>query len=100
MVMCARHADNALVRDRIDWMMLNGVAEQTACTATVHRLCYKSFFLAPLWISPDLLAIPITAPGFDAELGYVANFVWQFSGSKCVPKKCALEGHEGSRPYR
>jgi hypothetical protein len=55
-------------------------AEQIARNPAVHRLCYGAFLQAPVWVSPDVLAVPLAALGFEAELGYVAAYLRQFFG--------------------
>ena len=58
----------------------NEAAEQIARRPAVHRLCYGAFLQAPVWISPDVLAVPLAPLGFEAELGYVSAYLRQFSG--------------------
>lgn len=47
---------------------------------SVHRLCYGAYLQSPIWISPDDLAVPLKALGFQAELGYLAIYLKQFFG--------------------
>jgi hypothetical protein len=35
---------------------------------SVHRLCYGTFLQSPMWISEDVLAMPLCPLGFNAEL--------------------------------
>ncbi len=56
------------------------VTEQLKQSPAVHSLCYGAFLQAPIWISPDVLAVPLAALGFNAELCYVETYLRQFLG--------------------
>ncbi|MCK2086749.1 hypothetical protein MXC99_00885 [Thauera aromatica] len=55
-------------------------AEQISRRPAVHRLCYGAFLQSPIWISPDVLAVPLASLGFNTEVGYVASYLRQFFG--------------------
>lgn len=61
-------------------------AAQIARRPAVHRLCYGAVLQSPVWISPDVLAVPLEALGFDAALGYVGDYVRQFFGIELRPE--------------
>jgi len=68
-------------------MTVDEVAKQIARRPAVHRLCYGAFLQAPVWISPDVLAVPLTALGFEAEFGYVGDYLRQFFGIELRPEE-------------
>lgn len=72
------------------------VAAQIARRPAVHRLCYGAFLQAPVWISADVLAIPLAALGFEAELGYVADYIHQFFGMELSPKNAQAGRAQGA----
>lgn len=53
----------------------------------VHRLCYGAFLQAPVWISPDVIAVPLAPLGFEAEFSYVAVYLRQFFGIDLTPEE-------------
>lgn len=61
------------------------VAALIAHRPAVHRLCYGTFLQAPVWISSEVLAVPLASFGFEAELGYVAVYLRQFFGIELTP---------------
>lgn len=40
----------------------------------VHQLCYGIFMQEPVWLSEDLLAVPLQALGFSAQAHYTAQY--------------------------
>lgn len=54
-------------------------------TPSVHRLCYGVFLQSPLWISEDVIAVPLQPLGFDAEFGHVATYLLEFFGVRLTP---------------
>jgi len=52
----------------------------------VHRLCYGVFLQSPLWISEDILAVPLLPMGFEPEFEYVVDYLCQFHGVELSPK--------------
>ena len=71
-------------------------AAQIARRPAVHRLCYGAFLQAPVWISPDDLAVPLAPLGFEAELGYVAVYLRQFFGNELTPDEVQAGRAEGA----
>jgi hypothetical protein len=71
-------------------------AKQIARKPAVHRLCYGAFIQAPVWISPDVLVIPLAPLGFDAELGYTADYLHQFFGIELPPKEAQVGRAQGA----
>lgn len=46
----------------------------------MHRLCYGAFLQSPVWISPQVFAVPLVAIGFEAEFEYASDYLRQFFG--------------------
>lgn len=63
------------------------VAKQLTRRPAVHRLCYGAFLQAPVWIGPDVLAVPLVSLGFNAELSYLARYLQQFFGVELAPEE-------------
>ncbi|NRQ25941.1 hypothetical protein [Aliiroseovarius sp. xm-g-7] len=70
--------------------------EKIARRPAVHRLCYGAFLQAPVWISPDVLAVPLAPLGFEPELGYVAVYLRQFFGIEQTPEEVQAGRAQGA----
>lgn len=73
--------------------------KQIARRPAVHRLCYGAFLQAPVWISPDVLAVPLAELGFDAQLGYVADYLRQFFGIEMGPEEVRIGRAQGVEAF-
>lgn len=71
-------------------------AQQVSRSPAVHRLCYGAFLQAPIWVSPDVLAVPLAALGFNAELGYVATYLRQFFGIELTSEQAKAGVAQGA----
>ena len=71
------------------------VAENIRRRPSVHRLCYGAFLQSPIWTSSDVLAVPLAAHGFDAELDYVADYLHQFFGAKLTTEEAQIGRRQG-----
>jgi hypothetical protein len=49
-----------------------------------------------VWISSDVLAVPLASLGFQAELGYVAGYLRQFFGTELTPLEAEAGRAQGS----
>jgi hypothetical protein len=76
-------------------MTYEEAAKQIARRPAVHRLCYGAFLQAPVWICSDVLAVPLVALGFDAELGYLAKYLRQFFGIELGPEEAEAGRGQG-----
>lgn len=47
----------------------------------VHQLCYGIFIQEPVWLSEDLLAVPLKALGFSAQAHYTAQYAIEIAGA-------------------
>lgn len=77
-------------------MIHKEVAAQIARRPAVHRLCYGAFLQASVWISPDVLTVPLVPLGFEAELAYVAVYLRQFFGIELTPEEVQAGQAQGA----
>lgn len=48
----------------------------------VHQLCYGIFIQEPVWLSEDLLAVPLKALGFAAQAHYTAQYAMEIASAQ------------------
>lgn len=63
---------------------------------SVHRLCYGAFLQSVIWISPEVLAVPLAPLGFAAEQGYVSVYLRQFFGIELNEQEIELGRLQGA----
>lgn len=65
----------------------------------VHQLCYGSYLQSPVWVSPDLLAVPLAPVGFNGELGYVTSYLRQFFGIDLTSEQLSAGMAQGAESF-
>lgn len=72
-------------------------AKLIAKRPSVHRLCYGAYLQSPIWTSPDVLAVPLAALGFEAQLGYTATYLRQFFEVNLTPNEVQAAWKPGAK---
>lgn len=48
----------------------------------VHQLCYGIFIQEPVWLSEDVLVVPVKALGFSVQANYTAQYAIEIAGAQ------------------
>lgn len=65
----------------------------------VHQLCYGIFIQESVWLSEDLLAVPLKALGFTAQAHYTAQYAIEIAGAQVDSNALANLAAQGNDAF-